>query len=118
MFDLNDIRFRLKNAVSITSDELIYLLNNDSEGLLDFMLLNNPASINNMFKYHFGLSFLPFQPDIKQLQAQIDYIIEHGDVEKARYIVNYFKYNSGATNWTYEDGLDQKLSTIFPNWFS
>lgn len=116
-YDFNDVVFRIQKNAAFTSDELAYILEKDKHARLDFMVLNNPAIVNDTLKYKLGDNSLSFKPDTKAIQAHVDLLLAKDMTNDIATVERYFKYNENATNGTGSKELAKELKKYFPNWF-
>tara|TARA_R110000803_G_scaffold84831_3_gene151085 strand:- start:301 stop:876 length:576 start_codon:yes stop_codon:yes gene_type:complete len=96
---------------SLTSNQIIELLNTDFEFGINFIIDNNPQAIENNIS---GLSLpLPQNPSNLQMREVIDTLLQDGSdenaVEKVSEII-HVPYNDGATNYT--GGFGEYLQSI------
>lgn len=70
----------VKNGDKVTPQEFAYLLHNDKNAFLAFLVANNPGGVTNVLRNQLGYTFeLGFKPDAKRLQRVIDILIEKKD---------------------------------------
>lgn len=70
----------VKNGEKVSPQEFAYLLHNDKNAFLAFLVANNPGGVTNVLRNKLGYTFeLGFKPDVKRLQRVIDIFIEKKD---------------------------------------
>ena len=81
MRNLAVIAESVKKGEKVTPQEFAYLLHNDRNAFLAFLVANNPGGVTNVLRNQLGYTFeLGFKPDAKRLQRVIDMLIEKKDM--------------------------------------
>lgn len=82
MRNLAVIADAVKKSEKVSPEEFAYLLHNDKNAFLAFLVANNPGGVTNVLRNKLGYTFeLNFKPDAKRLQRIIDMMIEKKDNE-------------------------------------
>ncbi len=80
MRNLAVIAQAVKQGEAVSPKEFAYLLHNDKNAFLAFLVANNPGGVTNVLRNQLGYTFeLGFKPDAKRLQRVIDILIEKND---------------------------------------
>lgn len=80
MRNLAVIAQAVKQGDQVSPKEFAYLLHNDKNAFLAFLVANNPGGVTNVLRNQLGYTFeLGFKPDAKRLQRLIDILIEKKD---------------------------------------
>lgn len=80
MRNLAVIAQAVKQGDQVSPKEFAYLLHNDKNAFLAFLVANNPGGVTNVLRNQLGYTFeLGFKPDAKRLQRVIDILIEKND---------------------------------------
>lgn len=80
MRNLAVIAEAVKKGEQVSPEEFAYLLHNDRNAFLAFLVANNPGGVTNVLRNQLGYTFeLGFKPDQKRLQRVIDMLIEKKD---------------------------------------
>lgn len=116
-YNFEDVKSRLTRHQKVSAAELAALLLHDQAEMLDIMVINNPANVNHTLRHIVGMRALPFQPDVKKLLGQINGMVLKNDTTDLQKVVDNFKFDPKANNFTTEPSLVEELMKIFPNWF-
>lgn len=79
--------------------------------LFAWLVDNNAASVNNVLKNKLGITSLPFKPDLTQIRAQVDMLIQKSDKKGLQTIIDNFKFNPDAGNYTIDPELVLAIQT-------
>lgn len=104
-FDHGDIFWRMTKNAHITPEERAAFLAKHPKALVCYTVDNNPANANNTLRHEKGFEMLPYAPDKKQILAQITLHISKDDLQPMNDVINGFKFNQSANNWTTEPNL-------------
>lgn len=92
--DLNDIATRVKTNKPVTPAEFAYLIANDREAFMAFLIANNPGSMNNILRHQLGYTFeLGFTPDPAKIQRIVQMILDNNNTKEIQTIAQNFKLN-------------------------
>lgn len=111
-YDHSDIAFRVRNNAKVTLQELAGHIADDEYARFVYMLANNAASLNHVLRHQRGFENLPFAPDAKRLEAEIDLLYKKGDAQSLDIISQLlasFRFNPNAGNWTTDPTLVELL---------
>lgn len=87
MRNLAVIAQAVKNGEKVSPQEFAYLLHNDRNAFLAFLVANNPGGVTNVLRNKLGYTFeLGFKPDAKRLQRVIDILIEKKELDALKQI--------------------------------
>lgn len=114
----DDITWRIRNGGKVTAQEIIDLINYDHAEMFDLMIANNPANVNETLKYRIGISSMPFAPDAAKIHSQVQVMIAKKDTTDLQMIMDNFRFNPGAKNFSTNPQLVQMLQLEFPQWFA
>jgi hypothetical protein len=92
--DLKDIGARVKSGKRVSPDEFAYLISNDREAFMAFLIANNPGSMNNILRHKLGYTHeLGFAPDAQKLSRLVQVILDRGNEAEIKTIIDNFKVN-------------------------
>lgn len=92
--NLQEIAVRVKSGQPVTHEEFSYLILNDKEAFLSFMIKNNPGSMNHVLRDVLGYSHeLGFAPDVKKIGRICDIILKRNNADELKTILENFQFN-------------------------
>jgi hypothetical protein len=95
--DLNEIAGRVRAGERVSPQEFAYLISNDIEAFMAFLIANNPGSINSILRYKLGYTFeLGFTPNIQKIQRIVQIIIDQKKADELQVIMQNFQLNLDA----------------------
>lgn len=103
---------KLRKREDITTAELATIISQDAVAFMTFLIDNNPVAVNNVLKFQLNKN-LPFAPDRKKIIAQVDMLIEKGDINALKAIIKGFKLNHNAGNYTTDPEVLEYLKQNF-----
>ncbi len=111
-YDHADIFWRMSKKAAISPQEKAAFLAAHPKALVCYMVENNPENANNTLRHEKGFEMLPYAPDKNAILSQIGLHISKGDLQPMNDVINSFKFNPKADNWTTEPSLVYALQSF------
>jgi hypothetical protein len=84
------IKQALKEGLPITEAETAFLLRNDINAMLAFMVENNLGSVNVALRNGLGYDKLTFNPDKEAIVRQLNILVERKNSEELQTVIKNF----------------------------
>jgi len=113
--ELQDIKNRVAQkdpARAVTPAEFAKLLAADKETFLAFLIANNPGSMNDILRNRLGYNFeLPYMPDATKLGRVAQIILDRGNKEELKTIIDNFQIKKDAISPVLWPEIDNVFNT-------
>ena len=91
---VKNIAARVKSGNAVTHEEFSFLILNDKEAFLSFMIKNNPGSMNHVLRDILGYTHeLGFKPDEAKIGRICDIILQRNNAAEIKTILDNFQFN-------------------------
>lgn len=111
MNNLQDIAGRIKNGQRVTDDERAYFITHDPFALFAFMIDNNPGPVNMTLR-QMGYNHLGFAPDKKAIGAQVEILINRGEVEALSQITKNWILKPEGLTPSFINAFQSAINTV------
>jgi hypothetical protein len=91
--DILVIKQALKQGLPITEAETAFLLKNDINALLAFMVENNLGSINVALRNILGYNKLTFNPNKDAIVRQLQILVDRKNVDELQTVIKNFAFD-------------------------
>ena len=111
-YDHKDIAYRLSKKAFVSEKEGASLIATYHQCFLAFAIANNLANVNDVLRHENGFGELPFMPNQKLVEAQVDLLLTKGHEAALQDVINKFVFNPNANNWTTQPELVAELKRL------
>lgn len=102
------VKQQIKSGIMPTPENLAIAIKADRYLLFNFLMDNNLPSVNEILKLNLGEP-MAFYPQRKQVEGVIDAYIKKGEDKKLQMVINNFRYNPQARNYTTEPAYGKAI---------
>lgn len=94
--DIVLIKKALKEGLPLTEAETAYLLKNDIEAMLAFMVENNIGSVNYALRNILGYDKLNFNPNKEAVVRQLQILVDRKNADELHTVIKNFNLDESA----------------------